>query len=144
MFPGRPHYSGPTTGVFGLLHHDALAETSHDVTERVAYVQRHKPPHEVATRLHNMIFLGGCPAAAEYAALADEWRAKRAALDAEYWAKRALALDAALDEYWAKRAALDAEYVAKRAALDALILAYIRLHIPDCAWNGRELVFNNG
>ena len=25
---------------------------------------------------------------------------------------------------------------------DAKILAYIKKHIPDCAWNGRELVFS--
>lgn len=30
---------------------------------------------------------------------------------------------------------------ATRAALDAEILAYIKTHIPDCAWNGTTLVF---
>ena len=34
-----------------------------------------------------------------------------------------------------------ADYYAKRATLYAEILAYIRTHIPDCAWNGKELVF---
>lgn len=93
LFPGRPGYTGPTSGDFGLLHHDVLAESSHDVIERVTYVRREKPANEVAIRLHNMIFLGGCPAAAE------------------------------------------------RAALYAEILAYIKTHIPDCAWNGKELAF---
>ena len=48
------------------------------------------------------------------------------------------ALDA---DYQAKRAPLYADYQAKRAALYADILAFIKQHIPDCAWNGRELVF---
>ena len=104
MFPGRPDYVGPTVGWFGLLHHDQLCEQSHDVMERVAYVKSWKPTHEIAIRLHNMIWLGGCEAEA-------------------------------------KITVLDADYEAKRAPLDAEILAYIKTHIPDCAWNGTELVF---
>ena len=93
LFPGRPDYTGPTTGIFGLLHHEELAESSHDVMERVAYVKANKPANEVAIRLHNMIYLGDCPAAH------------------------------------------------RRAPLYAEIVAYIKTHIPDCAWNGKELVF---
>ena len=36
---------------------------------------------------------------------------------------------------------LSADYQAKLAPLSADILAFIRQHIPDCAWNGHELVF---
>ena len=68
------------------------------------------------------------------------YKAKRAALYAGYNAKR----DALYAGYKAKRAPLDAGYEAKRAALDAKILAYIKLHIPDCAWNGKTLVFTSG
>ena len=32
--------------------------------------------------------------------------------------------------------------VAKCAPLDAEILAYIKLEIPDCAWNGKTLIFD--
>lgn len=104
LFPGRHNYSGPTQGWFGFLHHAQLCEKSHDVNERIAYVKREKPKNEVATRLHNMIYLGGCEAVA-------------------------------------KLAPLDADYEAKRDALDADILAYIKINIPDCAWNGKTLVF---
>src|SRR3990167_6859386 len=58
IFPGRPHYVGPISGWFGLLHHDKLCEQSHDVMERVDYVRREKSQHEIETRLHNMIYLG--------------------------------------------------------------------------------------
>jgi len=109
LFPGRPNYTGPTTGWFGLLHHVILCEQSHNVMERVAYVKRKKPVTEIAIRLHNMIYLGDC-----------ETVAKCDALDAEYQAKRD---------------ALDAGYQAKRAPLYDEILAYIRQHIPDCAWD---------
>ena len=104
MFPGRANYVGPRTGAFGLLHHDQLYETSHDVMERVAYVKREKPENEIATRLHNMIYLGDCSAIA-------------------------------------KRAPLYTDYQAKFAPLEAKIMAYIKLYISDCAWNGKELVF---
>jgi hypothetical protein len=58
-------------------------------------------------------------------------------LDADYDAK----LATLYADYKAKRAPLDADYDAKLATLYADILAFIRQHIPDCAWNGRELVF---
>ena len=86
LFPGRPDYVGPTKGYFAFLHHEQLFEKSHDVMERVAYVKRDKPDHEIPTRLH-------------------------------------------------------ADYEAKRDTLFADILAFIRQHIPDCAWNGSRLVF---
>jgi hypothetical protein len=147
LFPGRADYAGPTTGWFGLLHHDVLCEESRDVMERVAYVQCKKPKHEVAVRLHNMIYLGEYSAKraplndadywAKRAPLDADYRAKRDTLDADYWAERA-PLDA---DYRAKRDTLYADYRAKRAPLDADILAYIKTNIPDCAWNGTELVF---
>ena len=59
------------------------------------------------------------------------------ALYADYEAKR----DALGADYEAKRDALGADYKAKRDALGAQIIAYIRVHIPDCAWDGKTLVF---
>ena len=115
LFPGRYNYTGPTKGWFGFMHHEQLCEESHDVNKRIDYVKREKPKNEVAVRLHNMIYLGGCEAIA-----------KRDTLDADYEAKRDT---------------LDADYEAKHAPLDADILAYIKLNIPDCAWNGKTLVF---
>ena len=121
LFPGRPDYVGPTKGYFAFLHHEKLFEKSHDVMERVAYVKREKPDHEIPTRLHNMIYLPF---------MTDE-------LDADYKAKRA----PLYDDYEAKRATLYDDYEAKLATLYDGILAFVRQHIPDCAWNGRELVF---
>ena len=115
LFPGRYNYTGPTRGWFGFVHHGKLCEQSHDINERIAYVKRAKPKNEVASRLHNMIYLGGCEAIAKLAPL--------------------------YADYEAKRAPLDADYKAKLAPLDADILAYIKLNIPDCAWNGKTLVF---
>ena len=129
MFPGRPNYTGPTTGWFGLLHHEILYEESHDVMERIQYVKYNKPSYEIAIRLHNMIYLDPvlCPAIA-----------KRKPLDADYNAK-CDPLDA---DYNAKCDPLDADYNAKRESLDAEITAYIKSAIPDCAWNGKTLVYS--
>ena len=123
LFPGRPDYTGPTTGVFSLLHHQELVETSHDVMERVAYVKRTKAQREVATRLHNIMYLGSCNAALLCAALDADYEVKLAPLDADYEAKRA-PLDA---DYKAKRAQLDADYKAKR---DLLYADYKAKHAP--------------
>ena len=143
LFPGRPDYVGPTKGYFALLHHEQLFEKSHDVMERVAYVKRDKPDHEIPTRLYNMIYL---PFMTDD--LYADYKAKRAPLDVDYKTKLApLYADykaklATLDaDYEAKLATLYADYKAKLAPLDVDILAFVRLHIPDCAWNGRELIF---
>ena len=138
-FCGRPNYTGPTVGKFYGLHHDVLFEHSHDVMERVRYVRREKPKNEVATRLHNMMYLDPdeCPAVLACIALDADYEAKRDSLYADYEAKR----DSLYADYKAKRAPLDADYEAKRAPLDAEILEYVKRHIPDCAWNGKELVF---
>ena len=66
-----------------------------------------------------------------------DYEAKRAPLYADYEAKCA----SLYADYEAKRATLYADYEAKRATLDAEILAYIKLNIPDCSWNGTTLVF---
>ena len=172
LFPGRPNYEGPAEGIFGLLHHEVLWEPSHNVHERVEYVKAEKPPNEVAIRLHNMIYLGGCPTAIAASALeAEHWleldalnEDRLAKLDApnkDYWAKR----DALKDDYWdwaklkplnddyrtkmrllngdygAKVQALNEDYWAKMKLLNAEIEAYIKSHIPDCAWDGKTLVF---
>ena len=137
LFPGRYNYTGPTKGWFAFLHHEQLCEESHDVNERLDYVKREKPKNEVAIRLHNMIYLGGCEAIAKLAPLDADYKAKRAPLDADYETK----LAPLYADYEAKRAPLYADYEAKRAALDAQIIAYIRVHIPDCAWDGKTLVF---
>ena len=121
LFPGRPDYVGPTKGYFAFLHHKQLFESSHDVMERVAYVKREKPGHEIQTRLHNMIYLPF---------MTDE-------LDVDYEAK----LASLRADYEAKLAPLYDDYLAKRASLCVDILTFVRQHIPDCAWNGRELVF---
>ena len=169
LFPGRPNYTGPTSGWFGLLHHSELFETSRDVAERVAYTKGNKPKAKIALRLHNMVYLGAiastcdkcAPLYADYRAKRDalyaDYRAKRDALYADYNAKcdaltadyRAkrdalyadynAKCDALTADYAAKRAPLYADYWAKVDALDAEVLAYIKSIMPDCAWNGKKL-----
>ena len=154
LFPGRPNYTGPTKGLFGLLHHDKLCEQSYDVNVRIIYVKREKPKNEVAIRLHNMIYLGGCEAMAKLDALYADYKIKHDALYATYTVKRDALYatctakdatyttkDALYTTYEAKHDALYAAYTVKRDALDAEILAYIKSNIPDCAWNGKTLVF---
>ena len=134
LFPGRPDYAGPTEGFFGLLHHDTLCEPSRNVLERVAHVRENKSSSEIPVRLHNMIYLGGCEAAIESVAYQADYEAKHAALYADYAAKHA----PLYADYEAKHAALYADYEAKHALFDIKILAYIREHIPDCAWDAKR------
>ena len=144
LFPGRPNYTGPKSGPFGLLHHRKLWEWSHDVTERVDYIRREKPENELSIRLHNMIYLGGCPvfkgrAWADYLNTWAAWDKAEAAWDKAWadWIKAEAA--------WIKAGAdylkAGADWGKAHPNADAKILAYIRKHIQDCAWDGGELVF---
>ena len=136
LFPGRPNYTGPTSGWFGLLHHSELFETSHNVQERIAYVKANKPDREVSLRLHNMVYLGAIASTCDKRdALNTDNLAKCDALYADYLAKR----DALYARWQAKRDVRYAHWQAKRAPLDAEVLAYILSVMPDCAWNGKKL-----
>jgi len=128
-FPGRPNYVGPTWGWFALLHHDELYEWSDNVRERIRYVRDNKPQREISARLSNMLYLGP---------LADT-AAKCKDLAYECWKK----IENQGDEgFCANRSAFLAEYANKCKPLDDAILAYILSQIPDCPWNGHELVFS--
>jgi hypothetical protein len=200
IFPGRPDYTGPISGPFGAVHHDTLCEESHNINERLAYIDGNKPPHEIPIRRWNMIYLGGCPAVAARNPLRDQYvaaikalhqyDAARKLLDDQYYAAIKALLDQyyaaikplrdqydaankllddqyvaaikpLLDQYYAARKPLDDQYNAARKPLDdqynaaikalhqydasckpldAEILAYIRTHIPDFPWDGKELV----
>lgn len=152
-FPGRANYVGPTTGMFGLLHHTLLCEFSWNVMERVKYVVEEKDPHEIPTRLHNMIYLGDCEAAIKYHENEKVYRTKTAELDSGYWdnrctlesyetlGERTAKLSPLLAEYRRQRDALDAERLGVIATTNGPILEFIKQHIPNTAWNGKELVF---
>ena len=121
LFPGRPDYTGPTTGYFGLLHHDRLFEWSYNVLNRIDYVRNYKPKDDQAIRLWNMIYLD-----------IPEVNKARNDYDTAYndWYKAHNDHDKARKDW--NKAWKD---------LKPLILAYIHKHIPDCPWNGIELVF---
>mgnify|MGYP003395992170 CR=1 FL=1 len=85
LLPGRDDYTGPTTGTFSFPHHQKLYEESHNVMERVAYINREKPKREIWIRLHNIMYLDPavCPAITKCATLDADYKTKRAPLDAE-------------------------------------------------------------
>src|ERR1035437_10124714 len=140
LFPGRPDYTGPTKGWFGLLHHDELVEHSWDVTERVRYVRNIKPTKEVGIRLHNMIYLGGCKTVVKRDALANDtaaklstinagWNVNRRALSTEH-TKEAGLLYSLDTDHTIKLNAIDTDYAAK---CDALAVTYSVKRIANYA-----------
>jgi len=109
---GRPNYIGPTEGNFGFLHHDTAWEYSHNVIERVDYVRRRKPAHEIQVRLDSMFWI-----------------------DPESELGRAMAKGKSLyDDYWAKRKLLNDE-------IGKLFAAHWPTVVPDAPWDGQKLVF---
>ena len=165
-YPGKPDYTGPTKGLFTLLHHEGpLLEWSDDVMKRVKYINEQKPEYERAIRLRHIVFfpenLWG-----EKLQKADAERhkadAERQKADAEWhkadaeWHKadakwrKADAKWRKADAEWQKANAewqkADAEWQkvdAKWRKADAdKILPYLKQHVKDCKWDGSTLVFN--
>ena len=160
LFPGRDNYTGPDSGALGLCHHNYLFEPSHSFAERVEAIRNTKPKNEIATRLHNLIYLDFAmiPGISQEAgARLEEAAARWQEADAR-WQEAAARLeeaDARLEEAaarWQEAAARWREPTARWreaaarwreavAPLEGAVLAYIRAQIPDCAWNGKQLVF---
>ena len=128
LFPGRPNYTGPTKGYFGLLHHDRLFEWSDNVLERIDYVKKDKPLAEQAIRLRSMIYLDLKDLNKAYEDLdkaREDWNKAR-----EDWNKARKDWNKAYKDWYKAYEDLAPE-----------VLAYIKAHIPDCAWDGKELRF---
>ena len=194
--PGLPGYTGPKSGIFAVIHHRILFEYSHDVFERLDCIDRKKPEHGRKIRRESILYLGECPALAEFEkaqaernkmwaeyneavaeyekAVAErnkmwaEYKKARAEFEkaqAEYdeaadendkarveyekawaeYAKAAAEFDKALSsdaEVAAEFEKAQAEYDEAADAVDqSAVLAYIRQHITEFPWDGRQLVF---
>lgn len=119
LFPGRDNYVGPQTGIFAMLHHQQLFEEVgkfHAVRTRVEYVKSQKPEVEKPVRLHNMMYLGGCPYVKTYLALQ-----KVNAMAAEHG--------------YEFRRPIDQAFEATKRHLRPFVIAYIKAYIPDHSWD---------
>ncbi len=139
LYPGRPNYKGPTEGFFGLLHHDTLAEWSHNVMERVEYVKKAKPKNEVEIRLWNMCYLSEERLPKEFAGAGktygEAWKTyEKADKTYEKADKTYLEAEKACGE------AINT-YYKTLITFSPHLLNLIKELVPDTAWNGQELVF---
>ena len=154
LYPGRPNYTGPTRGFFFLLHHTQLLEYSHDVVERVEYIQDNKPVNEVEVRLwHICLFpLEKLPpeinkAHAEREKALAEWEkahAEREKALAE-WGKACTEWEKAYTEWEKAYTEWEKAYTEWEKALDEWVktdaLSVLFELVPEHRWNGRELIF---
>ena len=116
LYPGLPDYVGPKSGFFTLLHHiGPPIEWSHDVMERVKYIQKDKAAHERPIRLRHIVYVQKkmIPKPVQKADV--EWQKAEAEWQKAY-------------AEWQKADAVK-------------LTAYLHKHIKDCRWNGKELVF---
>ena|SRR3990167_7261663 len=132
-FPALPDYDGPKKGWFHAIHHaDDIVEWSDNITERIDFINKNKLDSEIPIRLSNLMYVGDYQPACDY-------RAKRAPLDADYKARRALltlyeARCVTLYADYEAKCAPYADYKAKCAPLDAEILIFVKQHNPDSVW----------
>ncbi len=145
LYPGRPNYEGPVQGLFGLLHHSVIAEWSDNVMERVEYVKKAKPKHEVDIRLWNMCYLSEERVPKKLVEAGKTWDEAWKTWDEalKTW-EEAVKIWEAEKTYWEAwetyREAWETYYEALQT-FSPHLLNLIKELVPDTAWNGKELVF---
>ena len=137
LFPGRPNYTGPTKGHFAFVHHGVLFEHSHNIAERITYINAYKPLNERATRLEHLMYLD--PAQIDLAAC-EEARGKALTAYGEAWRVHDKAW-MSLGEAWRVYDKAQTAYGKARTAIAPSVLKYVNQHFPDHKWDGSTLIF---
>ena len=142
LYPGRPNYTGPTSGIFAFVHHEVLAESSHNINERIAYIKEHKPTNERESRLYHLLYIDIPELAKAY----EDWDKACKDWEKAYkdWVKANEDLDKARKDCDKASEDLDKANEDWDKALNNFkleILAYVNKHIPDHKWDGKELRF---
>lgn len=140
MFPGRDNYTGPDIGLLGLCENNHLWKPLHSFAEHIRIIKETKPQNEIAIRLHNLIYINlavvpGIPPES-YAHWQQAYVLWQEA-DTYWWATAAHMREsyARIEESYARRGQAYARRRESKMPVASQILAYIRAHIPDCAWN---------
>src|SRR3990167_2950487 len=120
LYPGLPDYVGPKSGFFTLLHHHGPPiEWSHDVMERVKYIQKDKAAHERPIRLRHIVYVPKKmipkpvqKAYAKWQKAYAKWQKARAELEKAYakWQKARAELEKAYAKWQKARAELEKAY----------------------------------
>ena len=151
LFPGLPDYTGPKNGLFTLLHHEGpLAEWSSNIQGRIDYINKHKPKSEIDIRLRHIVYIpkGAIPELNKARSELDKARSELDKAYLEYdkacskYEKACSEWDKARSEYDKARSEWDKACSKFDKASLKFILPYLRKHVPDCRWNGRELEFD--
>ena len=158
LYPGLPDYLGPKAGYFTLLHHKGpLVEWSHDVMEHIGFIKEEKASTEVPIRLRHIVhystklmpdYVQKASAERQKAyterqkALA-EWQKTHAERQKAYTERQKAYAERQKAYIECHKASIECQKAeAKWQKAEAKkILVYLRKHIPDCRWNGREIVF---
>ena len=152
-YPGRPHYTGPKSGFFLLIHHGQLVEYSHDIFERLDYIDKMKPESERAWRRHCIVSVKLSELPLEIVVAYAIWDKAYATWDKARatWDKAHATRDKAYTTREKACATRDKAYAtwnkayatwdkALRANNDHLTTLLTK-HVPNHTWNGEELVF---
>jgi len=142
LFPGLHNYKGKTKGFFTLPHHkEHLIEWSYNIIERIDYINREKSKGEREIRLRHIVYVPASLIPMKFQKARGAYYRARGACD-----KARAAWDRAWEAYGRAREAYDramADYDKARAACDKnkTLLKYLHKNVPDCKWNGKEIVF---
>lgn len=132
--PGRPDYTGPSSGWAGYVYHNKQIVYCRSFAERVRVIETTKPASEHAVRLACLTYLGPAPPALEQAEQALE-QAYGQVLKQAHGQVLKQALKQAgqvLDQ--AERAELTPEVL-------TALLALLAERTPEAPWDGRQLQF---
>lgn len=120
-----------TKGIFWHVHHDTLLEWSDNIQERIDYIKKEKPKHEIETRLKLLKPVKG-RLPAEFVKAEKSYDKSRKA-----YHKAREAYNKAYEAYDKAREAYDKAFEKHKKEIE-------ELHKKECGckeWNGEKLVF---
>lgn len=117
--------SEPITGWYTFLHHDQPIEWTHDLAQRLAYIETRKPVHERAIRLRCIVAV---PVERLPVGYVEAWWGYVEAWRGSDEARRGS------DEAWRG-------YDEARRGSAPKLLALALALVPDAPWNGHGLTF---
>ena len=117
------------TGYYWHVHHDVLIEYSDNISERMEYIKKNKPPEEINIRLKLLKKVKGVLPKACQDAYKARWEADKAWQEAD---------KACWEAYKACQEAYKACQEAYKAWQDE-IEALHKLECPNCPWDGTTI-----
>ncbi len=137
-YPGRPDYTGPSSGWCFAIHHGVLIEWTHDIHERLHCIDTQKDEWERAERRRQLAMMREDELPAELV----QARTEDVQAGAAYDQARTAYYQAGAAFVRARTAYVQAgaAYDQARVNCEPQLVALLSRYVPDHTWDGKRFV----